>query len=479
MRLRKIFKSSQDQAVAAWIEEVKNIRIANMKVLLDDQALNLRSSLEELSKLKEFIGDPDHILGSPLTKHGEIAEHVQVNFSNADRLLVGKSRNHSIDVGRTAMEDYLRNGKMVQSKFYNGEKGTFNAVVKHLEKYPDFIKQGGNYDIPKDQYDQLMDIYNRGETARYSLNRSEETLFKNMKNWEVEKHVKVNKVIHPSEVDYKDVQTGVVDKVVDKKERSIERKNEDIENNIRYEHRPTLKEGLQTTAVAATLEGGTTFCLKIYEKHKNGKKLSEFTSDDWKDVGIDTAKGTAKGTIRGSTVYAMTNFVGTHAPVANSLVTATFGVVSLARKFEKKEITGEEFAMSSEIVCLDVGMSALSSIIGQTLIPVPVLGAIVGNTVGMFMVEIAKNYLDADEQKLIKQYVSQMNELDKKYKKEYERVLRNIQKKEQKFDSLIELAFDEDVNKAFEASIELAYSEGVEKDSLLKNMDEIDSYFMN
>lgn len=220
------------------------------------------------------------------------------------------------------------------------------------------------------------------------------------------------------------------------------------------------------------------FALKYTKKEKKGKKISEFNAKDWKEVGIDTAKGTAKGAIRGGSVYAMTNLLKTPAPVANSLVTATFGVVSLARKYERKEITGEEFTISSEVICMDVGMSALSATIGQTLIPVPILGAIVGNAVGMFMLEIGKTYLNEDEQKLIKDYVNKMQTIDQNYENEYNEILRKIQVNETKFDSLVEMAFDEDVNKAFDASIELALHEGVDENLILKDLDAIDDYFM-
>lgn len=479
MRLENVFKSTQEQATAAWVDHLNNIRIEAMIDQLVQQETNFRSSLSQLTLLKAFIDSPEHILGSPATKHGEIAEHVQVRFANADRLLFGKAGDHTFNgVGRTAAEDYLRNGKMIQSKFYNGEKGTFNAVINHLDTYPKFVKNGGSYDIPKEQYDSLMDIYKRGETARSTLKRSEETLYKHMKSWESEKNVKVDEVIHPSKVEYKDVQTDVVKKTVKNKEARIKRKNEKMKAEIVDQHQPSLNEGLNATALGAALEGGTAFCIKIYEKRKKGKKISEFNAKDWKEVGIDTAKGTAKGAIRGGSVYAMTNLLKTPAPVANSLVTATFGVVSLARKYERKEITGEEFTISSEVICMDVGMSALSATIGQTLIPVPILGAIVGNAVGMFMLEIGKTYLNEDEQKLIKDYVNKMQTIDQNYENEYNEILRKIQVNETKFDSLVEMAFDEDVNKAFDASIELALHEGVDENLILKDLDAIDDYFM-
>ncbi len=170
MRLIHVLKNNQEQATAAWIDHLKNLRIEDMIQQLARQDKNFENALQQLNELKIFIGDPEHILGSYLTKHGEIAEHVQVRFCNADKLLVGKAANHTFEgVGRTAMEDYLRNGKMIQSKFYNGVKGTFNAIVTHLKSYPYFIKKGGSYDIPRDQYESLIDIYNRGQTARSSL----------------------------------------------------------------------------------------------------------------------------------------------------------------------------------------------------------------------------------------------------------------------------------------------------------------------
>ena len=39
------------------------------------------------------------------------------------------------------------------------------------------------------------------------------------------------------------------------------------------------------------------------------------------------------------------------------------------------------------------------------LIPVPVLGAVVGNTVGTMMYQIAKNNLSSREQKIFEEYV--------------------------------------------------------------------------
>ena len=54
-----------------------------------------------------------------------------------------------------------------------------------------------------------------------------------------------------------------------------------------------------------------------------------------------------------------------------------------------------------------------------------------------------------------------------------------IQKLLKKFTDLEKLAFDSDVNIAFNGSIKLALEVGVPKEDILKNMEEINSYFSN
>lgn len=43
---------------------------------------------------------------------------------------------------------------------------------------------------------------------------------------------------------------------------------------------------------------------------------------------------------------------------------------------------------------------------------------------------------------------------------------------------LLERAFDPDIEVAFQSAIELAQSVGVEEEKILKNMDDIDRYFL-
>lgn len=73
--VERTVKSTQEQAIAAWITHLNQMRLDTLIEKLNRQDINLEEALKELEKIKQFIGDPAHILGSVTTKHGEIAEH--------------------------------------------------------------------------------------------------------------------------------------------------------------------------------------------------------------------------------------------------------------------------------------------------------------------------------------------------------------------------------------------------------------------
>lgn len=462
----KIAKSTQEQAVAAWIDFRNVLRLQELAEKLARQDINLEAAMEELQKLKIFVSDPTHILGSIKQKHGEIAEHVQVAFMNAEQRIVGEVASHTFDgVGRLAPEDYLRFGKMVQSKFYMGVSGTLTAIADHLDTYPWFLDEGGSYDIAKNHYNELMRIYTGGAAGK--LNDSDMKLYDAIKEWESLHNVKFNEVVHPSVVNYEDVQLDTVHNTIQQEETKIEEKDQKQRNQAHAEAKPTLKEGVKVTVTAALLEGGVAFAIGVYKKKKTGKKIAEFTKEDWKELGFDTGVGAGKGAIRGGAVYVLTNFASVPAPMASAMVTATLGMLAEAYKLNNGDITAEEFVDASETICLDVTMSAVSSMLGEILIPIPVLGAIIGNTVGMFMMNIARSYLSSEEQKLIATYQKEMAELKNQLDSEYNALMEKLEAKLAEYGSLVTLAFDPDVNTRFESIISRAKLIGANTNRLI------------
>ena len=270
--VNRAIKSTQAQAVASWITYLNQVRLDELVTRLDQQDITLEEALKELEEIKKFIGDPAHILGSATTKHGEIAEHMQVNFANARRAIQGLSKNHSFDgVGRTAPEDYIRDGQQVQSKFYNGLRNTFfgkHALLEHLETYPDFVKNGGSYDIPKDQYEKMVDLLDMYENNRSQLTTTECNLAKKIKEFLESNDLELGKDINPAVVDYGEVQQGTATQTVEKEEKNIKNEDEKQRKQAYDESKPTLKEGAKAAGVSAAIEGGVTFCMSVAKKRK-------------------------------------------------------------------------------------------------------------------------------------------------------------------------------------------------------------------
>ena len=478
MKNKNITDSTQEQAIASWIGYLNHLHFLDLVEKLTKQDYNFETAIAELQKLREFISHPEHILGSAFTKHGEIAEHVQVRFMNAEQLVRGEAAEYTFDgVARTAAEDYLRNGKMVQSKFYFGIGGTLTAIENHLDTYPWFLDNGGTYDIPKSQFEELMGIYRKGHDG-IELSSSDTKLYNAIKEWEIAHNVQFDKVVRPSVVDYDDVQLDSIHRTINKEEHKLTDTDQEIRDNARNATKPTLHEGAKVTLISAGIEGGIAFVTGVYRKRKEGKKLADYTVDDWKELGVDTGTATVKGAIRGSSIYILTNFTATPAPVASAMITATIGMVSQAYKMEKGEISGTEFVETSEALCLDVTVSALSSILGEILIPVPILGAVIGNATGMFMKNIAAAYLSAEEQTLIGNYQNEMEELEDRLGDKYKAVVEKMEKELREYNGIVALAFSPDVNIRLETSIETAQYFGVPEDHIL-TAETGEAFFLN
>ncbi len=471
----KIIKSTQEQASAAWINYLNQLRLDELFDALSKQDMNLENALIEMNKLKKSIVSEvvDKNRGGNKGMHGFIGERVQVYIENARKLIEGLSQDYNLidDNGPT---DYMRRSIPIQQKCVQNKFG-LDAIKEHAEKYPGFI-DNGIYQIPKDYYEKLKKLAVLKTNEAGKLTGSDYRIWKEIQDLQNEYRVGFEK-IEPMVADYSEIQAGKFDDTIEREKESLKNKSQELKDNAYEKSRPTLKEGAKVTAVSAAMEGGVSFCLKVIGKLKSGKRLNEFTEDDWKDVGLTTAADTAKGGIRGASVYALTNFTATPANVASALVTATFGIVSQANQFGKGSIDSEEFIINSEIVCLDVSISAISSILGQIAIPVPVLGALIGNVVGLFMYGIAKDFGLKKEEECIKKNNRTMVELNKRLDDEHRKLVELLTEKFKQFKSAVELAFDFDINIAFDSSIKLAELTGVDSNKILRNEVDISNYF--
>lgn len=450
---------------------------------------SLSESLQCIENLRDFVSTPQNILGNLGTKHGEIAEHVEVEIRNGRDILNHLKPTATFEgVGRTAPEDYMINGIQVQSKYVGGFGKSLDHVLGHLHKYPDFTNNG-YYHIPKDQYALLMKIYN-GEQIEGITSRTIIKCQAAIKQIENETSKPFTEVVRPGLSSYNDVQLGKIDKTIDGYEKEFQETSEKEITTIREERgqqervaqkiiEPSWGEALKYGAVAAIITGTTSASLKIYAKIKSGKNIIEFTLEDWKEIGFDFGKGSAKGAISGFGIYGLTKVVGLSAPFASAIVSSTMGLSSIYYEYKKGKISQSEYADAACALSVEAGIAAVGAAIGQAVIPIPVLGAIVGSTIAQSALEISKFLMGKQEENFIRKLEKRYNDLIDRLDKEYRETIAHINRYFNQLGGLIAVALDPNINKRLIGSIELCRFTGVEEENIIHNTKELDGFILS
>ena len=475
---KKMIKNGQEQAVASWINYLNQVRLDRLMEALQKEELNLNEAMstigETLKTISRDIVNNGKGRGGQYGMHGFIAEVAECGIGNAREQIEGKAPIYEW-INDNGPEDLRRGATLIQQKFVNGGGHlSLQAIRMHLNAYPDFLDNGGVYQIPEDHYEKIKWLLSISEKEANKMPTSTGDF--SLKQWrEVHEFFKNGDIpldkVEPSKLKYSEVQKGTYEQTFSKEK---ERKEQAYNKS-----KPTLSEGAKATAAAAAIEGAMALCLGIAEKRKSGKKFNAFDEEDWKEIAATTGKGTLKGSIRGASIYTLTNFTATPAAVASAMVTATFGIAEQAYQLKQGNVNEQRFIENTEMLCLDASVSALSSFAGQILIPVPVLGAVIGNTVGTMMYQIAKDNLSAREQKIFEEYAEAVRQLDVSLQDQYQEFVDEIGKDTKLFMELLNRAFAPDIRVAFEGSIDLAKSCGVPVDEILDSKEKIASYFMD
>lgn len=484
MEAEKIVKSSQEQAVGAWINYLNQVRLDRLVEALSKQNINLATAMKTIETVFDTIKE-DIIIrnrGGDKGMHGFIAEIAECGIGNARQQILGKSAIYTW-INDNGPDDLIRGAEAIQQKFVQaGGHLSLRAVAEHLRHYPEYLADGHKYQIPKDHYDKIMAYLEMPADTANKLPTSTGEF--SLRQWkEVHAFFEANNIdpskLEPSILEYGDVQQGTIAVTFDKEKEHLQEIDQEQRDIAYQESKPTLAEGMKATAVAAAVEGATTFVMAIVQKRKTGKKIKEFDQADWIEIAGDSGKGTIKGGIRGASIYLLTNFTATPAAVASAITTTAFGVAEQAHLFRSGSINEVQFIENSEMLCLDASVSALSSFAGQVLIPVPVIGAIIGNAVGTMIYQIGKDSFSAKENELIEKYLRDLSELNEQLATEYHQYIEEMNRCFEKYMVLLTAAFDPNIEKALDGSIALAKHMGVSDDEILDNYEKIASYFLD
>ncbi len=473
---KKTVKTGQEQAAGAWIEFLNQLRVETLHKELTEQAGNLASAMGEIWSTTKNIHDlMESNRGGSKGMHGFIAERAECGVGNALKRIMGEEDSYLLLDDNGAV-DFVRDGVNIQQKFVQAQH-SLQAVLGHKNKYPDYQ---GKWQIPKDFYEDVLTLLNMSEEEanRLPLNGNlTRKAWKSVHDF-FEKSNLCMDDIEASHFNYSEVQVNRIDETLLKEEQNIKKLDQDQREKAYKKSLPGVKEGIKTAAWSAATEGMTEFVLGITEKRKGGKKLKDFTEEDWKEITGSTGLGAVKGGIRGTSIYLLTNYTATPGAVASSMATASFCIAEQAYRFRNKKVTEIEFLEMTELIVLDAAVSALSSIMGQVLIPLPVLGAVIGNSVGQMMYQCVKETLSKKEIQLVKNFMEEQKKSDELLQKEYKQYLEELRRSLSLYLDMLDQAFSPDPGEALMGSVALAKAVGVPDDEVLDSRKKCNAFFL-
>jgi uncharacterized membrane-anchored protein YhcB (DUF1043 family) len=180
-------------------------------------------------------------------------------------------------------------------------------------------------------------------------------------------------------------------------------------------------------------------------------------------------------------IYALTNFASLSAPLAGSFVSAGQVIASLVNDLNLGIISFDKFTDLSQLACMESAAAGLASAVGQTMIPVPIIGAILGIISGRIVIELSRKYLDQGTERLKHQldeyYCQCMAKIDRSYRVLLSRIITEYDE----LVSLSQLAFDQtkNVEMRLKASLHLAQAYEVPEKNIIRNINELDDFMVS
>ncbi len=465
------------QVTAAWASAAAANSANELSSTLSAQDLAFSAAMRETQAVRDFVGSPGSILGSAATKHGEIAEQVTVGFTRASDFLHGRAASATFEgVGRFAPTDYRVGGVDIQSKYYNGIRDTLGGALDHANKHPDF---SGRYHIPKDQFEQLDQLRQTGQIDGLS-EKSANAVRSQFDTLQHQTGRSADDLIAPGEGRYDEVRQGRVHDTIRNREEKLAQENEDLKRAARADNAPSLSGLGKAAGLGAAVGGGVALAQAIWSKREEGKNLfrGDYTAQDWRDIGLTTAKVAGGGAVAGGAVYLVTNSTALAAPFAGSLVSGLMGVGELLRQYHAGAIDGDQFAEMSHIVAADAAIVGLASMAGQAVIPIPILGALVGALAGPLVASAIKAGLGKSESELIARLADYEKRALRQLDAEYRALIQRLDAYFGNLERLTEVAFDHTVNTKLRlsASVEFAEAVGVADNLIIRDTNGLDKF---
>ena len=254
----ELIESNQEQAVAAWVNYLNQVRLNTLLSALGRQDVNLTDALASVDEAIRKI-DIEVVAtnrGGVKGMHGFIAEVAEVGVGNARSQIRGGGTVYQW-VNDNGPVDLMRGSVEIQQKFVaSGGRFGLGAIADHLQKYPDFVKRGGKYQIPRDHFEAIQKLHAmpREEAGKALTLGGDGPSFK---DWtRVHTFFEEGSVgfesLEPSHLEYSAVQTGTYSATLETEKQSLRSTAKSLRNEAHQESRPTLQEGVTVVMAQKT-----------------------------------------------------------------------------------------------------------------------------------------------------------------------------------------------------------------------------------
>lgn len=493
------FRRNQSAQVAGAhaTQERSSDELARLAALSDEDRA-LEQALQEIDKAKDFIFNPDSPgpSGSPYTAHGENAEQVTVALLNAKSFLSRELPNADFGRARAVHSiDYYHGEEAVQSKYCETTLETLREISQQLEQYPGYA---GVFHIPKDQHLELIELQNSGtvggyppqtvESIRGILDAIEQATGRSYLDGIRPGQITYDEAVRLGELTNQTRQ-GTLDpeqayrehNALADGERSIKGQSQDNKEAISsaYDHLGSVQGLAESAAFAAVASGGIEITRLLIAKYHAGKNpfKGEFSVQDWSDVGIGAVQRAGAGGVLGAGVYLLTNLTGLAAPFAASLVSAAVGMKALHGRLRAGMISERQFVDLAQFVVCEAAIVGLAVAAGQVVIPIPLLGALVGGVAGRIAASLLRDgFGDSGTNELAVRVAAQNQANWKQIRNAPENGIARLDRYFGDLDWLARLAFDpaENASIKLRTSVDIGRQLNVPEALLLKSTDELD-----
>lgn len=395
----------------------------------------LKKSLKEISKSKV---NPKYAEQNIKQQAGFSAEVLDVANTNAKNIIdknpnrkvraddVGRVNDELVDLFQRDAKGNIIEGSGTQMKFVG--KDAKDAFKKHQSKeYDKYFENDVPIEVPSDDYDGII------QASKERVQELEKQYKKQLSEGKTEQAEYTKQKLSRA----KEINKNIRKSTVSNKQAVAARKNPKLET-AKYIGKVSNKAGLEASKIGAVVGGVTSIVQNVVSIAKGEEDVGEAAINIVKDTGKAAAfsygTGFAGATIKGVMQNAGSGYVRTlsktnlAATAVNVAVTST----KVVSKYVKGEISGAECVENLGQEGVGLIASSMGATVGQVLIPIPVVGAMVGSMVGyaissasygVLTSSLKEAKLSEEERKIVEQECEEQIELIRQYRAELEQVI--------------------------------------------------------